>query len=130
MNGVHDMGGMHGMGPVDPEPNEPVFHHRWEARVLGIALASGFLRRWNIDMGRYTIEQMPPAHSIAAMPAKSVSMQSVVVVMTAPPTANGSRGQTIARPSAAAAARADPPMRGSDGAPLLSRRSTHAAATP
>ena len=31
MNGVHDMGGMHGMGPIDPEPNEPVFHEPWEA---------------------------------------------------------------------------------------------------
>ncbi len=26
MNGVHDMGGMHGFGPVEPEANEPVFH--------------------------------------------------------------------------------------------------------
>jgi nitrile hydratase beta subunit len=66
MNGVHDMGGMHGMGPVDPEPHEPVFHHDWEKRVLALALATGFLRRWNIDMGRYTIEQMPPADYLRA----------------------------------------------------------------
>ena len=26
MNGMHDLGGMHGMGPINPEPNEPVFH--------------------------------------------------------------------------------------------------------
>ena len=25
-NTIHDMGGMHGFGPVEPEPNEPVFH--------------------------------------------------------------------------------------------------------
>ena len=25
MNGVHDMGGMHGFGPIDHEVNEPVF---------------------------------------------------------------------------------------------------------
>ena len=25
-NSVHDMGGMHGFGPVEAEPNEPVFH--------------------------------------------------------------------------------------------------------
>ena len=31
MNGVHDMGGMHGFGPVLPEANEPVFHAPWEA---------------------------------------------------------------------------------------------------
>jgi nitrile hydratase len=66
MNGVHDMGGMHGMGPVDPEPDEPVFHHEWERRVLALALATGFLRRWNIDMGRSTIETMPPAEYLRA----------------------------------------------------------------
>ena len=26
MNGVHDMGGMHGMGAIEHENNEPVFH--------------------------------------------------------------------------------------------------------
>ena len=34
MNGIHDMGGMHGMGPVRHEKNEPVFHQRWEARAF------------------------------------------------------------------------------------------------
>ena len=29
-NSIHDMGGMHGFGPVEPEPNEPVFHADWE----------------------------------------------------------------------------------------------------
>ena len=33
MNGVHDMGGMHGFGPVSEEPNEPVFHGDWEGRL-------------------------------------------------------------------------------------------------
>ena len=35
MDGVHDMGGMDGFGKVEPEPNEPVFHHRWEGRRAG-----------------------------------------------------------------------------------------------
>ena len=47
------------------ERREPVFHHDWEKRVLAIALATGFLRRWNIDMGRFTIEQMPAAEYLA-----------------------------------------------------------------
>ena len=34
MNGVHDMGGMHGFGPIVREANEPLFHAAWEARVL------------------------------------------------------------------------------------------------
>lgn len=36
MNGIHDMGGMHGFGPVVREENEPVFHEEWEGRVMGI----------------------------------------------------------------------------------------------
>jgi nitrile hydratase len=36
MNGVHDLGGMQGFGPVVPEKNEPVFHARWEARLVAI----------------------------------------------------------------------------------------------
>ncbi len=36
MNGAHDLGGMHGFGPVEPEPNEPVFHHEWERRVFAL----------------------------------------------------------------------------------------------
>src|SRR5512132_3338746 len=31
MDGVHDLGGMHGFGPVEREENEPPFHGRWEA---------------------------------------------------------------------------------------------------
>jgi nitrile hydratase subunit beta len=59
MNSVHDMGGMHGMGPVDPEPNEPVFHHEWERRAFATTMAAGFLGRWNLDMSRYARERMP-----------------------------------------------------------------------
>lgn len=61
MNGVHDMGGMHGMGPVRREENEPVFHARWEARTFALTLAAGAWDRWNIDSGRHEIELIPPA---------------------------------------------------------------------
>ena len=60
MNGIHDMGGMHGMGPVEAEPNEPVFHAPWEARVLALTLAMGFHGRWNIDRGRHFRENRHP----------------------------------------------------------------------
>jgi nitrile hydratase beta subunit len=33
MNGIHDMGGMQGMGPLQYEKNEPVYHAEWESRV-------------------------------------------------------------------------------------------------
>lgn len=61
MDGVHDLGGMHGFGPVRPEPDEPVFHTDWERRVLAVTLATGALGRWSIDRSRFTREQLPPA---------------------------------------------------------------------
>ena len=43
MNGVHDMGGMHGMGPIQYEKNEPVFHEPWEARAFALTPRGGRL---------------------------------------------------------------------------------------
>jgi nitrile hydratase subunit beta len=57
MNGVHDMGGMHGLGPVTPEADEPVFHHDWEARTHALVIASP--TRGNIDAGRHQRELIP-----------------------------------------------------------------------
>ena len=62
MNGVHDMGGTEGFGPIDPEPEqeEPVFHAEWEGRVYGMNRALGALGLWNIDKGRYVKERQKP----------------------------------------------------------------------
>jgi nitrile hydratase len=61
MNGIHDMGGMHGMGPIQQERNEPVFHHLWEKRVFALRRAMGAWRRWNIDVSRHEVELVPAA---------------------------------------------------------------------
>ena len=61
MNGVHDMGGMQDMGPIQYEKNEPVFHAHWEARVRALAHAIGAWGKWNIDADRYEGEMIPPA---------------------------------------------------------------------
>jgi len=61
MNGIHDMGGMHGMGPIEYEKDEPVFHSPWEGRVFAINRALGACRKWNIDEGRHQIERIAPA---------------------------------------------------------------------
>jgi len=60
MDGVHDMGGMDGFGKVEPERDEPAFHARWEGRVLAMTRAMAALGHWNIDVGRYGIEVLPP----------------------------------------------------------------------
>lgn len=59
MNGAHDMGGAHGMGPVLAEADEPVFHEEWERRVLAMFLAMAAWGRWNIDMARFARENVP-----------------------------------------------------------------------
>jgi len=61
MNGVHDMGGIQGMGPIEYETNEPVFHEAWEARAFALTLAMGAWRKWNIDAARHERELIPPA---------------------------------------------------------------------
>jgi nitrile hydratase subunit beta len=60
MNGVHDMGGMHGFGRVEPEPDEPVFHAPWEGRAFAMNRAMGYLGLWSIDIGRFSRETLPP----------------------------------------------------------------------
>ena len=61
MNGVHDMGGLHGFGPLPLEENEPLFHAPWERRALGLTLAIGAAGQWNIDQSRSARESLPPA---------------------------------------------------------------------
>ena len=59
MNSVHDMGGMHGLGPIEYEKDEPVFHARWEARALALTLAMAAWGKWNIDASRHARECIP-----------------------------------------------------------------------
>jgi nitrile hydratase len=60
MNGIHDMGGMHGFGRVEVEKGEPVFHARWEARVFGISLLAGLRLGGNSDERRHGLERLDP----------------------------------------------------------------------
>lgn len=66
MNGVHDMGGMDGFGTVEPEPNEPMFHADWEARVMAMVRAMGAAGAFNIDTSRYYRETLPPEVYLAS----------------------------------------------------------------
>ena len=65
MNGAQDLGGMHGFGRVEPEPNEPVFHAEWERRAFALTLAMAMPGGWNIDMSRFARENRPPAEYLA-----------------------------------------------------------------
>jgi nitrile hydratase subunit beta len=65
-NTIHDMGGMHGFGPVEPEPNEPVFHAPWEGRVHAMQRVLGTADLWTIDGGRASLETLPPQVYLAS----------------------------------------------------------------
>ncbi len=61
VNSAHDMGGVQSAGPVDPERDEPVFHHEWERRAFALTVAMGFHGRWNLDQARFAREDTLPA---------------------------------------------------------------------
>ena len=65
MNGVHDMGGMQGFGPIRPEVNEPVFHAPWEGRVITMVMAIAAWGRFGADQRRYVRELIPPAEFLS-----------------------------------------------------------------
>jgi nitrile hydratase beta subunit len=66
MNGVHDLGGMDGLGPIEVETDEPVFHQVWEGRVFGVIAALAAHRLYRTDSFRHAIERMDPAHYLTS----------------------------------------------------------------
>lgn len=66
MDGVHDLGGMQGFGPVVREDDEPTFHAAWEAAVLAMMRAGGARGVFNIDEFRHGIERMNPSYYLRA----------------------------------------------------------------
>lgn len=61
MNTIHDMGGMHGFGPVATEAHEPVFHAEWEGRVYALVRLVGPWAQGRDWPGfRFALEAVPP----------------------------------------------------------------------
>jgi len=61
MNGVHDLGGMDGMGAIGYAPEEPTFHADWEREVFATVMVTMAQRQYNMDSFRHAIERMAPA---------------------------------------------------------------------
>jgi nitrile hydratase len=59
------MGGLQCFGAVRAEPDEPVFHERWEARMFGLRRAMTSPPGFSIDRFRYLRETMPPIAYLA-----------------------------------------------------------------
>ena len=66
MDGIHDLGGKQGFGPVRHSPDARAFHAPWEVRVnalYGLAVRLGI---FNMDEYRHAIERMEPRHYLSA----------------------------------------------------------------
>ena len=66
MNGPHDLGGQHGLGPIELEADEPLFHAPWERRAFALTLAMGARGDWNIDMSRHAREDQHPVQYLSS----------------------------------------------------------------
>jgi len=65
MDGAHDLGGMHGFGPIDRSQQQN-FVGEWEEKVFGLTLACGMQGKWNLDQSRFARERMNPAHYLGS----------------------------------------------------------------
>jgi nitrile hydratase len=61
MNGVFDLGGTDGMGPVLTQDNEPVYRADWEKPAFALFVSCFRAGMFNVDMFRHSIEKMDPA---------------------------------------------------------------------
>src|SRR6266851_4007105 len=66
MNGVHDLGGMDGFGPVHRERDEPVFHEPWEGRVFGMTMLGAGVPPSPIDALRHRMERIDPVQYLGS----------------------------------------------------------------
>jgi nitrile hydratase len=66
VDGIHDLGGRQGFGPVVVEPDEPVFHEPWEGRTFASAAGALGAGGFNTPAFRHAIERMDPAHYLTS----------------------------------------------------------------
>lgn len=80
MDGIHDMGGMHGFGRVEREDDEPNFHHEWEKRAFGISLQVADSIGFVDDHLRRSIERIP-ADTYLKVTYYELWMRSIEAIM-------------------------------------------------
>lgn len=60
MTRPHDIGGLEGFGPVNPDESAMPFDADWEARVFALGAALSRQGIYSIDEFRDAVERMPP----------------------------------------------------------------------
>ncbi len=66
MDGIHDLGGMQGVGPVVHSPAEAAFQHRWQAVARALMMVVGGAVGVSGGEFRHSIERMEPGHYLTS----------------------------------------------------------------
>jgi nitrile hydratase len=66
MDGVHDLGGIDGTGPIDHWAQEPPFDADWERTVFASVLITMAQGAYSMDAFRHAIERMDPTWSLSS----------------------------------------------------------------
>jgi nitrile hydratase beta subunit len=67
VDGIHDLGGRQGFGPVVVEHDEPVFHEPWERVARAVTYAAiGNTPNASTSLFRHAIERMDPSHYLSS----------------------------------------------------------------
>lgn len=65
MDGIHDVGGMQGFGPLRPLTAAPPFAETWEGKAFALGLLAIRLSGANLHAFRHAIERVPPQEYLA-----------------------------------------------------------------
>jgi nitrile hydratase subunit beta len=66
VEGVRDLGGRQGFGPIEVEPDEPVWHEPWEAHTFALQAAAMMHGLYGGPVFRHGIERMVPGHYLTS----------------------------------------------------------------
>jgi nitrile hydratase subunit beta len=66
VDGIHDLGGMQGFGPVGHSAAEPAFQHRWQAVARALMLVVEGTVEASGGEFRHSIERMEPGHYLTS----------------------------------------------------------------
>ena len=102
MDGIHDLGGKQGFGPVDVDEEEVAFHADWEGRMWAIAQCAGGRDGWTLDWWRHCRELIDPvdylarpyfdswmqAYTATYIDSGTISLEEIIAAKSATPPAD------------------------------------------
>lgn len=110
MNGLHDVGGMHGFGPVRAPAAEPPFHCEAERRMFAVAMRLMGLGWCDADGFRHEVEKLPPRQLLREVFHENWLSACEAQLLAHGLLEPGELDRWMARPTAPTPAPAPPPL--------------------